>query len=569
MTNGQGYDGTGYGADGIVFIVNGITNIVGSNGGGMGYMGLGKSVGIELDTWYNPEFGDQNGNHIGIDINGAINSVQQVAYPTLLNDGNTRYCWVDFNGVNKTLEVRVADSTTRPATAQMTRIIDLAAVLGTQDVFVGFSAATGGSMQNHIITSWEFTNIFAPIVTPPTSVCGNNVIENGEQCDGGACCSTTCTFKASSATCRASNGPCDVAETCTGSSASCPADSFASSAVTCRAASSVCDVAETCTGAAASCPSDSFASSTVVCRASVGHCDPSETCTGSSAVCPADVSGHFESACSGLALNFGDAGIFSIVDYDVISFDSIVGPNGAIDGRAAAKGNVALGTSFSGGYSVGYQVHSSGSDNTLPYSLVAGGDLIFQGGAVYPDGLHNGPQENIFVGSGSFVGQADLGARVNGTCNGNTGCFNAAFSAAQTCYGGYQAAWAAVPTNVQKTIEWSGLYLDCQDPSSSVKTYFLDLSPAEMSQYTWISMSNCNANARWIINIVGTSDVTFTAGTFPAAANAVVYNVIGSGRTVNVQNIYLQGHLVAPFNTLNQPNGNIVGKSSPPTSQRL
>jgi len=42
--------------------------------------------------------------------------------------------------------------------------------------------------------------------------------------------------------------------------------------------------------------------------------------------------------------------------------------------------------------------------------------------------------------------------------------------------------------------------------------------------------------------------------------NAVVYNVLGSGRTINVQNVYLQGHLVAPYNTLNQPSGNIVGK---------
>jgi len=81
-----------------------------------------------------------------------------------------------------------------------------------------------------------------------------------------------------------------------------------------------------------------------------------------------------------------------------------------------------------------------------------------------------------------------------------------------------------------------------------------------MSQYTWISLTGCNDNARWYINVAGTGDVTFTGGSFPAPAAAVTYNILGSGRTVNVQNIQLDGTILAPNNIVNEPSGVVVGK---------
>src|SRR5206468_2571053 len=156
-------------------------------------------------------------------------------------------------------------------------------------------------------------------ITVTYVVCGNGLIDAGEQCDDGAtngtagsCCSATCTFKASGTACsddgnpcttdtcdgssnicqhpagnagtvcRASAGVCDGAENCTGTSASCPADSFLSSSTVCRASAGVCDVAENCTGTSATCPADAFKSSSTVCRASAGPCDAAENCTGSS-----------------------------------------------------------------------------------------------------------------------------------------------------------------------------------------------------------------------------------------------------------------------------------------------
>lgn len=54
--------------------------------------------------------------------------------------------------------------------------------------------------------------------------CGNNVLESGEQCDGGGCCNDVCEFRAAGTVCRPAVVSCDTAEVCTGASGSCPAD---------------------------------------------------------------------------------------------------------------------------------------------------------------------------------------------------------------------------------------------------------------------------------------------------------------------------------------------------------
>ncbi len=114
--------------------------------------------------------------------------------------------------------------------------------------------------------------------------CGNDIVEAGEDCDGGDCCNVDCTF--ATGECRAAAGDCDVAESCTGTSADCPADAFASTSTMCRPAAGDCDVADNCDGNGACGPD---AKSSDVCRASLGSCDPGEACDGMGDHCPADV----------------------------------------------------------------------------------------------------------------------------------------------------------------------------------------------------------------------------------------------------------------------------------------
>jgi acetyltransferase-like isoleucine patch superfamily enzyme len=90
------------------------------------------------------------------------------------------------------------------------------------------------------------------------SVCGNGVVDSGEQCDGGACCTESCTLAPAGMSCGPRNGPCDLEEFCTGASASCPADSLVAAGTECRAAVGPCDVAEYCLGFNAACPANSL-----------------------------------------------------------------------------------------------------------------------------------------------------------------------------------------------------------------------------------------------------------------------------------------------------------------------
>jgi len=65
------------GADGIVFVLRGeLTGaLIGSSGGTIGFSGSGftsNSLGIEIDTWQNGDFGDPVEDHIGIFRNGPV-----------------------------------------------------------------------------------------------------------------------------------------------------------------------------------------------------------------------------------------------------------------------------------------------------------------------------------------------------------------------------------------------------------------------------------------------------------------------------------------------------------------
>jgi choice-of-anchor A domain-containing protein/fibro-slime domain-containing protein len=270
-------------------------------------------------------------------------------------------------------------------------------------------------------------------------------------------------------------------------------------------------------------------------------------------ICPG-----FETNCNGLDLPLGDS-VYSFRDFNVITFDSFVAATGDIEGRLAAKNDVTLGA----GYSIGYQLQTTGNspDNYLPYSLVVGRDLTWVSGALYPDGSgfpYAGQEEDAFVGGTVDAStETDLQTRVKGHCN-TPGCLDTYFNAAQQCYEGYQTDLASQSDNVQQTVSFSGLFLTCNDVNAEV--YFVTLTSSVMNSYTYTSVDNCNFQADWVINIIGTDDVTITGDSFPAVCGGVVYNIQGSGRTITVTDTSVCGHILAPQNTLYQKDGVIVGK---------
>ena len=62
------------GADGIVFVMQTVgTKALGSNGGGMGFIGFSPAFGIEFDTYQNTSEGDPSYDHIAFLKNGINN----------------------------------------------------------------------------------------------------------------------------------------------------------------------------------------------------------------------------------------------------------------------------------------------------------------------------------------------------------------------------------------------------------------------------------------------------------------------------------------------------------------
>ncbi len=125
------------------------------------------------------------------------------------------------------------------------------------------------------------------------AVCGNDIVEPGEECDGGACCTSTCEFESAATVCNAGSGDlCDPDELCTGSSAACPADVVAPATTICNAGSGdLCDPDESCSGNPdQACPDDNVAPPTTICNAGSGDlCDPDESCSGNpDEACPDD-----------------------------------------------------------------------------------------------------------------------------------------------------------------------------------------------------------------------------------------------------------------------------------------
>ena len=172
--NGGSADTDGLGADGFTFTVQPNANTAGGAGGGMGYLGIANSVAAEFDIWNNgPGFGDPDGNHVGIDLNGSINSVVVAPIATRLNDGNVWYAWVDYNG--SVLEVRVAQTSVRPAAPTLSYAVNLNTVIGTTQAYVGFTSGTGAAFANHDILTWTFDNTFNPIGAAPGPAPAANV----------------------------------------------------------------------------------------------------------------------------------------------------------------------------------------------------------------------------------------------------------------------------------------------------------------------------------------------------------------------------------------------------------
>jgi len=131
-----------------------------------------KAVAIEFDTRENPEFGDPNDNHVGINL-GSIVSTKIINVSDVgvsLKDGFVHHAWIDYDGPLRRIDIRLglANDEVYPTKPIFSEIMDLSPYLN-EYMFVGFSAATGNHTQIHNILSWNFTSTSQAFLRYPSS----------------------------------------------------------------------------------------------------------------------------------------------------------------------------------------------------------------------------------------------------------------------------------------------------------------------------------------------------------------------------------------------------------------
>lgn len=144
------------GADGFVFVLRATPSGVGGMGGGLGYSGLARSVGIEFDTWNNGAIDGGSSNHVGLDVAGNIDSLlrAEVLQDDLI-DGTVWHAWIDYDGATHVLQVRLGQDEARPTSALITVVRDLSLDIGATTVYAGFTSGTGSSYADQDVLSWS------------------------------------------------------------------------------------------------------------------------------------------------------------------------------------------------------------------------------------------------------------------------------------------------------------------------------------------------------------------------------------------------------------------------------
>ncbi|KAK0608701.1 hypothetical protein LWI29_034702 [Acer saccharum] len=139
-------------------------------------------VAVEFDTFKHGW--DPRANHVGININ-SIQSVTHLTWDTSMKNGSRANAWISYNSQtnNLSLFLTYLDNPVFLGNSSLSYEVNLSKVLP-EWVSVGFSSATGTSVEIHYIYSWAFnsTELISDQgedAIPPTS-------NNGNKAQGGA-----------------------------------------------------------------------------------------------------------------------------------------------------------------------------------------------------------------------------------------------------------------------------------------------------------------------------------------------------------------------------------------------
>ena len=171
-------------SDGLAFVIHSDSRgatALGHSGGALGF-GIDKgdsypsepgqtpispSIAIEFDTYQNTS--DPDDHHVGVIFDGDVRTHYVSGTPSFAFDANDNplvSVWIDYDGSGDSLKVYVSQNNSKPTAPVLDTTINLVDRLG-NEVFFGFTAATGGGFNIHDIFNWK-TQSFAIISRSPT-----------------------------------------------------------------------------------------------------------------------------------------------------------------------------------------------------------------------------------------------------------------------------------------------------------------------------------------------------------------------------------------------------------------
>jgi hypothetical protein len=178
------YDGSG--GDGLAFVIQNSasgTSALGRGAGGLGYMYIYNSLAVEFDTYENQAwYSDPDGNHISVQTRGtdfnvphhkcsggkltnAVGAYTDLPDVTCTADPSLGSATVSsrLDGTEHTATIVYAPGTMTiymdgSSVPILTVAVDLSQTLSLTDgtAYVGFTAGSLGSFQNHDILSWSY-----------------------------------------------------------------------------------------------------------------------------------------------------------------------------------------------------------------------------------------------------------------------------------------------------------------------------------------------------------------------------------------------------------------------------
>ncbi|XP_030440375.1 L-type lectin-domain containing receptor kinase VIII.2-like [Syzygium oleosum] len=184
--NDAGSAGTrgSHGGSGLTFIIVPDEFTVGRSGPWLGMLNDAcdeeyKAVAVEFDTRHNPEFGDPNDNHVGINL-GSIVSTRTINLSDIgvsLKDGSIHRARIRYDGPKRWIEIHLgSEGQEFPSTPAFSGFLDLSPHLK-EYMFVGFSASTGNLTQIHNVLSWNFTSTSQAFLRIPSEeTCESKII---------------------------------------------------------------------------------------------------------------------------------------------------------------------------------------------------------------------------------------------------------------------------------------------------------------------------------------------------------------------------------------------------------